>query len=767
MSAPAGRQLEHGPGAAAKSVARRRFLTYLVAAPVLTVAAERSLSALATPTAAAAIPSPPQPANIIDIGEIVVLATRPTAAIGFQIRVNEDGTVDVSMPREEVGQGLSTVAAMLVAEEMDVPLGKVRISLADARPELLFNQLTGASSGVRSIYHPARATAAAARARLLEVAARRWGVSRDELTVADGVIRARDGRTTTYGDVTKEAARADLPELKVKPKTKNRSRYIGKPAKRVDGRKIVTGTNTYTLDVDVPGAKPCIVRRPPTISGTVRSVRNVGAVKRMPGVVAVTTIPSGVAVVADTFDYALNAVNALDVDWGPGSIDNLSDENVRAKLRAMAPKLDVPEVGVKSIVGEFGFAFATHGAVEMNAAVADVRDGRAEVWAALQAPVVAQEEIARTLGIPMNKVVVHVMPSGGSFGRRLFHEPAVEAALVSKAVGRPVRLLWHRTDDIRHGRVHPAKHHRIQMTYAAGNVVTYQHHVTSVSTDIGHGFGDVLTAKVADIPIAGNASIAQVAFHTMIHCPYNFGVVTETLSEWTLPMHTGSWRSVWSVTTRGVEEVMVDEVAAALGKDPVEFRRRFLKTARQRAVLDKVAEVGQWGKPMPKGCAQGVAVHDESKSCTACLVEVDARDPKHPRVTKAVIAVDPGLAVNPSGVEAQMLGGLTDAISLAFRARLHLVKGRFLEGSFANFHYARQKDSPREVQVIVMPPTTGEPGGVGELGLAAPFGAVVNAYARATGTKPRSFPIFSELDFTPYPPSTLPRPPMQAPPAKP
>jgi isoquinoline 1-oxidoreductase beta subunit len=227
-------------------------------------------------------------------------------------------------------------------------------------------------------------------------------------------------------------------------------------------------------------------------------------------------------------------------------------------------------------------------------------------------------------------------------------------------------------------------------------------------------------------------------------------VVTSLLNEVPLRMHTGSWRSVYSANTRGAEEVLVDQLAAKMGKDPVAFRREYLKTARQRAVLNKVVAEGDWGRAMPKGFAQGIAFHDEYKSCTACLVEIDARDPQNPRVVKAVIAVDVGRPINPRGLEAQMLGGLTDAISTTLRAGLHIDKGLPLEGSYSQFHYARQKDTPKDVRIFVMP-ATGEPGGAGELGVPAAVGAIANAYARATGVVPRSFPIIFPVDFEPFP----------------
>lgn len=410
----------------------------------------------------------------------------------------------------------------------------------------------------------------------------------------------------------------------------------------------------------------------------------------------------------------------------------------------------MPPLLTQSVDAEFDFAFTSHAPMETNSAIADVRADRAEIWSGLKSPVVAQETIAGELGLPTSKVTMHVVQSGGSFGRRLFFDGALEAARISKATGKVIKLLWSRIDDIRHGRARAASFHRIRATHALGDVLTFEHRVAGVETDFRHGLGEILTATAASLPVGGNLSFAQTVFATTIKLPYNFGVVTQLLNEVPLKMNTASWRSVYSANTRGTEEIMIDVIARKLGKDPLAFRRETVKTARQRAVLDKVAQAGQWGRAMPKGFAQGVGFHDEYKSCTACLVEIDARDPRKPRVTKAVIAADYGLPINPRGLESQLLGGLTDAISTTLRAGLHIDRGLPLEGSYSQFHYARQADSPADVQVFVLP-GTGEPGGAGELGVPAAVGAIGNAYARATGVVPKSFPINFPVDFTPFP----------------
>ncbi|MBC9712052.1 xanthine dehydrogenase family protein molybdopterin-binding subunit [Streptomyces sp. TRM66268-LWL] len=727
------------PAASAErpGVGRRRFLALLVAAPTLTVAVQLD------PQAAPAAPLPELP----DLGDVLNLAALPTSHL-LTLKVAEDGTVDFWLPREEVGQGLTTAVAMLVAEELDTPLEKVRVHLDKARPELVFNQLTGSSNSIRSLYDPVRTAAAAARQRLAWAAALQWGTDPERVTTRDGRAHLADGRSASYGELARAASSDRAAEQPVALKPRAAHRLIGRPTSRIDARALVTGKQQYTLDLDIPGAKPAMVRRPPTLRGTVRRVRNAAAVEALPGVLAVATIPTGVAVVAETFGQALAGKEALDVEWGPGPVDELDDETLRAKLRGAVAHGFPPLLG-RHLDAEFDFAPVSHAPLETNCAVADVRDARATVWAPAQSPIAARKAVADAIGLPDALVELHVVQAGGSFGRRLFHDAAIEAAQVSKAVRRPVRLMWSRIDDMRHGRMRPPTHHKLRATYAAGAPLSFRHRMASVAMDVRHGFGDALTAGLTGLPLLGEAT-AQVMFALSLRSPYDLGATRQTLTELPVALPTGSWRSVYSGTGRAAEEMFVDELAERLGQDPVAFRRARLKTAAQRAVLDKAA--GGWGRELPEGWAQGVGFHEEYKSRTACVVDLDATDPKAPRVMRAVIAVDAGRAVNPRGIEAQMLGGLTDAIATTLRAGLHLDKGLPLEGSYSQFHYARQRNSPYEVQVHVLDGgPEAEPGGIGELGVPAPVAAIANAYARATGRRPRSFPIDARIDFEPFP----------------
>lgn len=727
---------------------RRRFLTYLVTAPVLTVAVKSGVDLLGADEAAAQLPSLPQLPAVYDLGDLYKLCCTPTQDL-LVLQVAENGRVRLELPRAEVGQGITTAAAILVAEELDVPVSMVDVPLSVTRPELIFNQLTGGSTSVRSVYAPIRRAAAAARARLVAAAAARWSVGAGTLTTAEGEVRAADGRRASYGELSAAAASTALVVGPAAPKRSVDFTKIGTPTNRIDARAMVTGAQRYTMDLAVAGARPTVVRRPPTIQGSPRSVQNEAAVRAMPGVIDIAIVPTGVAVMAETFGQAITAKDALQVTWNPGTIDNVSNADIRAKLRAATLPFVVPPLLTQHVDAEFDFACVSHAPLETNSAIADVRSDRAEIWSGMKIPIVAQQKIALELGLPLDRVTLHVMQAGGSFGRRLYHDGALEAARISKKMGKPVKLMWTRIDDMRHGRLRGATFHRLRATYLLGQVLTYEHRIASVKTDWSHGFGEIITATLGDVAGIG---FAQTVFNLTVECPYNFGVVTELINEpQDLVMNTAAWRSVYSAMTRAAEEIVVDELAARMNRDPYQFRRSFLKDNQQRAVLDKVATEGRWGRAMPAGHAQGIAYHQEYRSRTACLVEIDATDRRNPRVYKAVIAVDVGRPVNPKGLQAQLLGGLTDGISTMLQAGLHVDHGLPLEGSYSQFKYAKQRHTPTDVAIHVLPASSDEPGGCGELGVPAAAGAVANAYARATGTKPRSFPINFDVDFEPYP----------------
>ncbi|PRY45021.1 molybdopterin cofactor-binding domain-containing protein [Umezawaea tangerina] len=754
------------PQAPPEDPTRRRFLGYLLAAPTLAVGVTWADAVFGADEAEAAIPSPPQPENLFDLGDLQNLAALPTSGL-IGVQVNEDGTASFALHRTEVGQGITTAVAMMIAEELDLPIDKVHITLADARPELLMNQLTGGSNSVRSIFTPVRTASALARQQLRRTAAAQWGVPEGEVTTNDGVLAHRSGRTATYGSLAKAAASDRTVQVSVTLKAVTDFKVLGKPQNRIDAHDIVTGRKRFGLDLQVPDAKPCMVRRPPTINGTVRTVRNAAAVKAMPGITDVAVVKYGVAVRGETFGQCIDGLRALDVDWNPGTVAGESDATVLAKLKQAQLPLVAPALGALSVDAEFTFAFASNAPLEPDNAIADVRSDRAEIWSTLKVPIDAKQDIAVQLGLPADKVVVHVVPGGGSFGRHLFHDVAAEAAEISQKMGKPVKLSWTRTDDFRQGRTHPMCVSRVRATHLLGNVLTYEQRHVSSETSFSHGLGEMITSTAASLPIAGNYSFAQTIFLLTQSVPYDFGVTTQLLNEVPLRFNTGSMRNIYSPNVVCARELVVDRLAAKLGKDPIAFRREFLKDDRLRAVLDEAVAVGQWGRALPKGVAQGIGLHTEYRGAVAVLVEVDCRPETvnrpirdgvtGPRVTRATVVVDAGLPLNPRGLDAQMIGGLNDGIALALTSSLHIKDGIPLEGSWDNYFYTRQWNTPPDVRVVVMPPTTGNPSGAGEIAVAAAFAAVATAYGRATGTMPTSFPInHSTLSFEPFPlqPST-------------
>ncbi|MEV0714952.1 molybdopterin cofactor-binding domain-containing protein [Asanoa sp. NPDC050611] len=737
-------------------VPRRRFLGYVLAAPTLLAAAELGL---ATESASAGAAPSPELTDLVDLNDLMTVAALPTSGL-IAVQVNQDGTVSFALPRAEVGQGITTSTAMLIAEELQVPVDRVRVTLADARPELLFNQLTGGSNTTVATYTPIRVAAAVARQRLLDAAARQLGTASRDLSLRAGAIIDRSGRGIDIGALAAAAASARTLPMTVELTARERFTVIGTPRNRVDARDAVTGRKMFAMDLTVPNAQPTMVCRPPTINGRVGSVANLSDVRAMPGVTDVVVISTGVAVRAATFGQCIDGVRALRVTWMPGTAEGKSDQSVLRELEAAELPLG-PRPPTSVVEARFTFHFRSNSALEPNCAIADVRADRAEIWAALKSPIVAQQTIASKLGLPVNRVTVHVTEGGGSFGRKLFFDAALEAAEVSRAIGKPVKLMWHRADDSRQGRTHPMALSRVRVSHIGDAVLGYTQRHTSVATDLSHGLGEIITAFAARLPV-GDIGFSETFFLLSQNMPYHVGADSRLLNETDKGFNTGSMRNVYSPDVACARELVVDQLAARRGRDAYQFRRAYLRDDRARAVLATVAEAGGWGRSMPAHTAQGIAVHAEYKSVSAVLVEIDCRPETvdrpirdgvaGPRVTKVVLAVDVGLVVNPRGLEAQMMGGIMDGIALALTSSLHLRDGHFLEASWDNYFYTRQWNTPHVVQIIVMPSTADQPGGAGELAVAPAMAAVACAYGRATGTMPTTFPInHGTLSFTPMP----------------
>ncbi|WP_277454378.1 molybdopterin cofactor-binding domain-containing protein [Janibacter sp. DB-40] len=733
---------------------------YVIAGATLATAADM---ALGSESAEAVVPTPPQAPEVMDLNDLLTLAAQPTANL-ITVRIGEDGRASFALPRAEVGQGIVTSTAMMIAEELDLPVDRIDVTLAKARPELAFNQLTGGSNTTISTYTPIRVAAALARQRLLEAAAIVLGDTVDALTAKDGLITDSTGRSIGYGELSARAAAGETVTAEVTLKDRADHTVIGTPQRRTDARAAVTGTKVFAMDLEVPDALPTMVCRPPTHNGAPVRLLNEAAVTAMPGVTDVAMVPTGVAVRAKTFGQCIDAIIEMDVEWEGGELAGEDDASILANLRKAEVPMAVPEVPLlaKQVDAEFTFRFRSNSSLEPNCAIADVRSGSARIWGSMKSPVVAQEEIAAELGLPVSAVTVEVTQGGGSFGRKLFHDAALEASRISRAMGKPVKLMWHRADEPRQGRLHPMCTSRVRATHLLGEVLSFEQRHTSVKTDFGHGLGEIITGQAAKLPV-GDLSFSQTIFALTQEIPYNFGAVTQLLNETDDRFNTGSMRNIYSPDVRVANELVVDELARRMRKDPVAFRRSFLRNERARAALDRVAEVGEWGRDLPEGITQGVAIHKEYKGVTACLVELDMRPETvnreiraavtGPRVTKVVFAVDAGLVINPTGLDAQMLGGVMDGIALALTSSCHFDEGHFLEASWDNYFYTRQWNAPPELRVEIMPSDEGQPGGAGEAGVAASFAAIACAYARATGAMPTEFPInhADPLAFEPKP----------------
>src|SRR4051812_9511409 len=748
-----------------RGITRRRMVGILIAGPTLIAAARWGIDPA---PAFGAVPTE-QAVDHYDLSDFLSDSCRPTNWM-ITVTVNKDGTASFDLPRAEVGQGLTTSFAMVIADEMELPIEKVKVTLADARPELVYTQPTGGSTSMHSLYERVRRASGGAREQLGARAARELGVPASALRLKDGVFTAPGGARRSYADLAEKAAVARTRLVPAQLKDAAAQTRVGSDQRRVDARDIVTGRKQFAMDLDVKGALPTMVCRPPTINGNAVAVSNLAQVKAMPGVTDVAIVEhnqfvqGGVVVRARTFGQCIDAIRALEVQWAGGSVEGKSAKDVAADLGANELPMS-PAVSGEAIEDLFTFNFRPGDPLETNCAVADVRPDRAEIWSSLKSPIWTKEEISRNLGVSLDSTIVHVTEGGGSFGRHLFSDAAFEAAWISKQLGKPVKLMWHRTDSFRHGRAHPMAISRVRVTHDGSNVLAFDQRHTSVQTDFSQGLGDLLTAMDASVPEQNFAQFSQGVFSLTANAPYNFGTVSQLLNEIYdfNTFNTSSVRNVYSPNVSTAVELMVDKVAAAFKKDPVAFRREFLREPRLVAVLDKAASAGRWGRRMPAGTAQGVAVRREYKSASACLVEIDCRPQTvgrevedaytGPRVTKVVYAVDAGLPINALGIKAQIMGGAMDGIAQALSYGLHLKDGYFLEGSWDDAAYTRQWNVPPEVEVIVMPTTTGKPGGIGELGVGTTMAAVACAYGRATGKMPTEFPLnyHDPLHFTPFP----------------
>ena len=392
--------------AGTNGISRRRFIGYLIAAPTLVAAADLR----AAQPASAAAPTV-QPVDFYDLTDLLTDAANLTASL-ITVTINSDGTASFALPRAEVGQGITTAVAMVISDELELPLDKVNITLSDARPELEFNQLTGGSNSMHVLYDQVRVAAAIARGQLALTAARQLETPLPKLALKDGVITAPDGTSLTYGALANPAAASRTQAVLAELKPASQQTIVGTPQPRIDALDIVTGRKQFAMDLDVPGALPTMVCRPPTINGTALAVLNEADVRAMDGVTDVAIIPhtqfvpGGVAVRATTFGQCIDAIRALQVQWAPGAASSKSDAEVLQDL--VGAELPMTPALRQTLDQRFTFFFRPGDPLETNCAIADVRPGGAEIWSAMKSPIYFQETAAQILGLPVSSMTAHV-----------------------------------------------------------------------------------------------------------------------------------------------------------------------------------------------------------------------------------------------------------------------------------------------------------------------------------------------------------------------
>ncbi len=677
------------------------------------------------------------------------------------VRIDKAGQVTLIMAKSEMGQGVFSSLPMILAEELEVDWANVRIEQAPTDPRF-YDHGTGGSSSIRESYPPLRRAGATAREMLIAAAAQTWGVPAKECHAENGAIW-NGKRSLPYGELVEKASQLPLPDPdRVSLKDPAKFRIIGTSVPRADIPLKVDGSAGFGLDVKVPGMLYAVVSRCPTFGGKAKSF-NATKARAVPGVRDVVQIPAvddvhsagGVAVVADSTWSAMQGRDALEVEWDHGPHASESSESMWKQCQDLAakPGKAVRHEGdadaalaksVKKLDAAYQMPFVAHATMEPMNCTAHVRADGAEVWSPTQAPQWAQSAIAQVAGLEPPKVVVHTTFMGGGFGRRYQADFPVEAAQVSKAVGKPVKLVWTREDDMQHDFYRPASYHSFQGGLdAEGKPAVWQHRI--VSTSINSFFSPNDPAENSEI--SGAADL-----------PYGFANLRVEYAPVPSGVPVAWWRSVESSSNAFVVESFMDEMAAAAGVDPLEFRLRLLAeprkvknpadanatpldTERFKAVLKLAAEKSGWGSPLPKGRGRGIACHYSFSTYVAEVAEVTV-ERGGLRVDRVVAAVDCGTVINPAVLHAQVESAIVYGLSAALYGEITIGKGGVQQSNFHEYELMRIDAMPK-VEVYSVP-STDLPTGIGEPGLPPATPAVANAIFAASGKRLRRLPIRAE-----------------------
>ncbi len=653
------------------------------------------------------------------------------------IRIDPDGNLTLLMNASEMGQGAQSGLAQILAEELELDWSQVRVDFAPIDREhygIWETYQTGGSGSIRGMFDRLRQAGAAARTMLLQAAAQRWGVRVEECVAQRGFVRhVQTSRSASYAALARDAARLPAPkDVPLKPRSD--WQLIGKPMRRLDVRSKIDGSATYGIDVRRPGMLYAAIAQSPVFKGTLETVDEKPAMGQR-GVRRVLKMENAVVVVADSFWIAQQALGELKPVWRPSPMASVDSAQISERLRALtreAGKVYVTEGQDEAQLREqcesvltkarrvvertYEAPLLSHSPMEPMNGTALVRDGRAELWVPTQVQSELRTAVAKKLGFDESVVTIHTTELGGGFGRRLQVDYGVQAALIAREMGVPVKLIWSREEDTQHGFYRPAAAVRLRAAIAEDTSVA------ALRAQIGCLDGDT--------PVGGMAGQPYALPNTCI-----------TYAGWNPGVPLGAWRSVDASQNLFFFESFIDELAQELRQEPLALRRQLLRdNPRALRVLDAAAQLAGWEERLPKGRGRGIAFLRGYGSWTAQVAEVSVGRDKSVRIHRVCCAVDCGTAVNPSSIRAQFEGGVIFGLSAAAMGEITLAAGRVQQSNFHDYPLVRMAQAP-QIEVEILESPSEAVGGIGEPPVPPVAPAVANAIFAATGTRVRRLPL--------------------------